>query len=55
VPGNEVDLKRELELIAEKIKAVKESGFGEVRILIKNGAIYRIMATEDELVEKPKS
>lgn len=52
MPGKEVNLDKELELIAEKVKAVKESGFGEVRILIKNGAIYRVMTTEDELIKE---
>lgn len=51
VLGKEVDLDKELVLIAEKLQAVKESGFGEVRILVKNGAIYRILTTEDELME----
>lgn len=55
MPENEVELKKEeLELITPKLQAVKESGFGEVRILIKNGAIYRILTTEDELVEEEK-
>lgn len=51
MPQDELDLKKELERIADKIKAVKESGFGEVRILIKNGAIFRVLTTEDELME----
>lgn len=55
MPENEVDLKKEIELIAEKLQAVKESGFGEVRILIKNGAIYRILTTKDELVDEGKN
>lgn len=44
--------KREAELIAEKVDAVKKSGHGEVRILIKNGAVYRILKTEDKLLEQ---
>jgi hypothetical protein len=41
--------------IIDKIEAVKKAGFGEVRVLIKNGAVYLIKATEDKLIEKPKS
>jgi hypothetical protein len=34
------------------IEVVKKSGFGEVRIIIKNGAIYRIQKTEDKIFGK---
>lgn len=44
----------EIDLIKKKIQTIKKSGFGEVRILIKNGVIYRILNTEDELVEEKK-
>ena len=47
-----IESDKDLELISEKIQVVKESGFGEIRILIKNGEIYRILATEDELLKK---
>jgi len=40
----------ELELIKEKIDAIKKLGHGEIRILIKNGIIYRILTTEDKLI-----
>lgn len=43
---------KELELIQKKLETVKKAGHGEVRILIKNGAVYRILSTEDELVKK---
>ena len=41
----------ELEKILQKINAVKSAGFGEVRILIRNGNIYRILVTEEELLK----
>lgn len=44
----------ELEKIKQKVNAVKAGGFGEVRILIKNGAIYRILVTEEELFKDDK-
>lgn len=44
----------ELEKIKQKVNAVKTGGFGEVRILIKNGAIYRILVTEEELFKDDK-
>lgn len=44
----------ELEKIMQKVNAVKAGGFGEVRILVKNGAIYRILVTEEELLKHNK-
>jgi len=41
-----------LEKVKPKLAAVLKSGNGEVRILIKNSAVYRILKTEDELVNK---
>ena len=38
--------------IIDKMETVKKSGFGEVRILIRNVAVYRILTTEDEAVNK---
>lgn len=38
----------------QKVNAVKAGGFGEVRILVKNGAIYRILVTEEELLKHNK-
>ncbi len=35
-----------------KIEVIKKTGLGEVRILIKNGAIYRILTIEDEVINK---
>lgn len=49
-PGNETTLGA----IVEKIENVKKRGFGEVRIIIRNGAVYRILTTEDELIEKDR-
>lgn len=41
----------EWEKIIQKVNAVKAAGFGEVRILIRNGNIYRILVTEEELLK----
>lgn len=43
---------REMASVEAKIEVIKKAGFGEVRILIKNGAIYRILTTEDEIIRK---
>lgn len=43
-----------LDLIDGKIKIIKEFGFGEVRIIIRNGAVYRIISIRDELIEESK-
>ncbi|MET0039912.1 MAG: hypothetical protein ABW041_07210 [Dehalococcoides mccartyi] len=45
---------RELAKIITKIQSVKESGFGEVKICIRNGSVYRISTTEEELIEATK-
>ena len=36
--------------VLEYIRLVKKSSFGEVRILVRNGAIYRILKTEEKLI-----
>lgn len=36
--------------VIDKIQAIKKVGFGEVRVLIKNGTIYRILTTEDQVI-----
>jgi hypothetical protein len=41
-----------LATIRNKVESIKKTGFGEVRILIRNGAVYRILTTEDEAVDK---
>jgi hypothetical protein len=41
-----------LEKIKNKIKDVESEGFGEVVIKIKNGAVCRILKTDDELIDK---
>ncbi|APH12647.1 hypothetical protein ASJ33_05515 [Dehalococcoides mccartyi] len=55
----QVDLKelteKELAKIITKIQAVKESGFGEVKVCIRNGSIYRIIKTEEEMMETSKN
>jgi hypothetical protein len=38
--------------ILNKLEIIKKAGFGEVRVLIRNGAIYRILTTQDEAVTK---
>jgi len=43
---------KDIQSIVEKIEIIKKTGFGEVRILIKNGAIYRILTTEDKIISK---
>ena len=52
MPGDIVESDKEMELIVDKLESVKESGFGEVRILVRNGAVYRILTTEDALIEE---
>ncbi len=37
--------------IMEKVRLIKRLGFGEVRILIKNGVVYRILVTEDRIMD----
>lgn len=39
-----------LELIKQKIAEIEKLGHGEVIIKIKNGVIYRVLSTKDELV-----
>lgn len=41
-----------MEKVRPKLEAVLKAHNGEVRILVKNGAVYRILKTEDELVTK---
>ncbi|MGD9116868.1 MAG: hypothetical protein PVJ61_06830 [Dehalococcoidia bacterium] len=42
----------DLQVIERKLSIIKKSGFGEIRIMVKNGIVHRILSTEDELVEK---
>jgi hypothetical protein len=37
--------------VLESIRLVQKAGFGEVRIMVRNGAIYRILKTEDKFVK----
>jgi len=41
-----------IKLIEEKIKLVEAEGFGEVIIKVKNGVVYRVIKTDDFLIEK---
>jgi len=43
-----------LEKVKPKLEAVLKVHNGEVRILVRNGAVYRILKTEDELVTTKK-
>ena len=46
---------KEIAKVITKIQSVKESGFGEVKICIRNGTVYRICTTEDELIDIAKN
>lgn len=52
MPQNELELNRELELIVEKLKMVKEAGFGKVEITIQNGIVVYIEHKIGEQVNK---
>ena len=41
-----------LKLIEEKVNLVEAEHFGEVIIKVKNGVVYRIISTVDEIVDK---
>jgi hypothetical protein len=41
-----------IEKVKPKLDAVLKARNGEVRILVRNGAVYRILKTEDELVSE---
>jgi hypothetical protein len=41
----------ELKVIKHKLNIIKQSGFGEIRIVVRNGIVYRILSVKDELVE----
>lgn len=51
VAANKTD-ENELKIIVARIQAVKEVGFGEVRIIIQNGVVNRILVTKSELIEE---
>uniref|UniRef100_A0A6M3KND4 Uncharacterized protein n=1 Tax=viral metagenome TaxID=1070528 RepID=A0A6M3KND4_9ZZZZ len=40
-----------IKLIEEKIKLVEAAGFGEVIVKVKNGAAYRVVVSDDILLE----
>jgi len=42
---------QELLPIQEKLELVKNSGFGEIRIQVRNGVVYRILCTEELLIK----
>jgi hypothetical protein len=43
---------KDIQSVLDRIETIRKTGFGEVRIIIKNGAIHRILTTEDEIVQK---
>ncbi len=43
---------RDLETIEKMLKELSEKGFGEMRIVVLNGYVHRIIKSEDYLVEK---
>ena len=45
---------KDLDKIAAKLEVVMRAGFGEVIIKVKNGAIYRIIKSEEEYIEEKK-
>jgi hypothetical protein len=47
-----VTREEDIQSVINKIDIIKKTGFGEVRVLIKNGLIYRILSTEDEIIKK---
>lgn len=42
----------EIMAVYEKIELIKRLGFGEVRVQIRNGAVYRIITTEEIMLPK---
>jgi len=51
-PAVQPNIEYELGVIEKRVKTILASGYGEVRILIKNRVIYRILSTEDELIKE---
>ena len=43
--------KESLLLLTQKIEWVEKQGHGEVVVKIRNGVVYRILVTEDELID----
>ena len=43
---------QETAAIMRQVLEIKKSGFGEVRIVIKNGTIFRILTTKDCMLQK---
>jgi hypothetical protein len=43
---------QDLDRIKTVLQEVIEKGFGEVRIVVQNGHVHRILKTEDYLVNK---
>ena len=41
-----------IKLIEEKIKFIEAQGFGEVIIKVKNGVAYRVVVSDDILLEQ---
>ena len=50
--NKQASLKSEIAPVIEKISLIEKAGFGEVRILIRNGCIYRIQTIEDKMIKE---
>ena len=37
--------------ILEQVEIIKKAGFGEIRVQIRNGSVYRILSTEDRILQ----
>jgi hypothetical protein len=48
----EVPLNQDMNTIFEQVEIIKKIGFGEIRVQIRNGSVYRILSTEDRLLQK---
>lgn len=40
-----------LEIIKDKIELVEAEIFGEVRVIVQNGAVYRVLKTDDTFMK----
>ncbi len=43
-----------MKMIEHKIDLVEAEGFGEIRIKIKNGAVYLVTKSDSEYIKKPE-
>ena len=49
-----VSKEEDIQSVINNIETIKKMGFGEVRVIIKNGVIYRILSTEDKIIHQEK-